>query len=139
MLNKEKYAQKLAEILIHETGVGISKKDNKPGMCGEEIGCADCIRHSGLGMCSKADLLKWANSEYKKALLTNGEKEYLRTVIEPFRKKISYITKATYKNQMEYICIKTEDWTVVLASNKTGTTYEGMEPNKYYTVEELGL
>lgn len=80
--------------------------------------------------------------EEKKEILDEVEKEYLRAVIKPFRKKVRSIAKfpsLDYLNK-EYICIKMLDYnSVYLPCFKKNTMYKGMISGKEYTLEELGL
>ena len=80
-----------------------------------------------------------------KPILTEKEKEYLSNVIKPFRNRIIYIEKY-YLGDREYIeiCLKhfmdDDNYeTLVLPEFEKGTMYNGMELNKEYTLDELGL
>lgn len=73
----------------------------------------------------------------KKPILTEEERDYLTVVIKPFRNKIRYIKKTGYGE--EYIEIKLDGDYALLPSYEEGRTYEGMEKEKSYTLEELGL
>ena len=84
---------------------------------------------------------KWLLSEYKEPILNDAEKEYLSAVIKPFRNRVDYIMKE------ENICSSTEFIHIDLSGGdiadfpnfKVGTMYKGMELDKSYTLEELGL
>ena len=71
-------------------------------------------------------------------ILDEAEREYLSAVIKPFRDKVEYITKKplVYK---EYIYIHIYADNIMLPRFKTGAMYKGMEKNKNYSLEELGL
>ena len=75
--------------------------------------------------------------EEKKPILTDEEREYLSVVIKPFRNRVSYISKTGYGE--EYIEIKLDGDYALLPSYEEGRTYKGMELEKKYTLEELGL
>lgn len=82
--------------------------------------------------------------EEKKEILDEVEKEYLRTVINPFRKRVENITKFSriggYHTEKEFIYIKVYgDIPITLPYFKKNTMYKGMEAHKDYTLEELGL
>ena len=78
--------------------------------------------------------------EYDPKILDEKEKEYLSAVIKPFRNDVEYIEKRIFSTGAEYIRIcLTEDETVNFPNFKRGTMYKGMEANKCYTLEELGL
>lgn len=80
----------------------------------------------------------------KEEILDDVEKEYLRSVIKPFRKWDIKIIKK--KNEMQTI-----DWAEQIVIRygtqytqeflpfKKGTMYKGMKLYKEYTIEELGL
>ena len=74
----------------------------------------------------------------KEEILDKEEKEYLRAVIKPFRDRIKYIEKNLVGGR-EYIRIKITGEFVNFPYFKKGTMYKGMELEKRYTLEELGL
>lgn len=75
----------------------------------------------------------------EKEILDEEEKEYLSNVIRPFRDKVEYIIKFDLLSE-EYISIcLPEHETTDLPCFKRGTMYKGMEIEKKYTLEELGL
>ena len=77
--------------------------------------------------------------EYKE-ILDKEEKEYLRNVIKPFRNKVSYIARcSTFESDQQYISIKLSDDIICLPYFKKDTMYKGMEVERKYTLEELGL
>ena len=74
-----------------------------------------------------------------KEILEEEEKEYLSNVIKPFRDKVEYIVKETSSyNEYIKITIKKDDC-LSFPYFKRGTMYKGMEEEKEYTLEELGL
>lgn len=87
-------------------------------------------------------ILEWMAEPYKEPILDDVEKEYLSAVIKPFRNKIMYIAiYNTYsmKKQYVHIGLKGNDVSVNLPYFKANTLYKGMEANKHYSLEELGL
>lgn len=84
---------------------------------------------------------KFEAQEKKEEILDEAEKEYLRAVIKPFREKYhTYITKQKIYVGDERVQIYFIKYTVIkLPFFKAGTMYKGMELNKDYTLEELGL
>lgn len=81
----------------------------------------------------------------KSDILNETEKEYLSAVIKPFRDKVIHIEKVECPNYKFFINIKInsalsetgyEDITLQFFQNEM---YKGMETNKEYTLEELGL
>lgn len=81
--------------------------------------------------------------EVKKTILDQAEKEYLSAIIKPFRDMVTSVIK--YESSIyEYIAIRyrgLEEYigTVRLPSFKKDTMYKGMEVNKKYSLEDLGL
>lgn len=78
----------------------------------------------------------------RKEILDKKEKDYLRAVIRPFREKINSISKCGYNcyNQ-QYIIIKYDEREemIRLPDFLKDTMYKGMELDREYTLEELGL
>lgn len=76
-------------------------------------------------------------------LLTKSEREYLRTVIEPFREKIKYISKREcFPNGTSSIMIAFKDpnsWHMDFPDFEIGTMYKGLKAIRKYTLEELDL
>ena len=135
MLNKEKYAKEIVELAVNNETIALI--DNKPISC-MKIKCDDCERHTNLG-CFNHILTKWANSEYKEPILDEVEKEYLSNVIKPWREKTISIIKVRV-NEDDFISIRLKNGEKVnLPWFKKSTMYKGMEANKVYTLEELGL
>ena len=79
--------------------------------------------------------------ETQKQILDKAEKEYLSNVIRPFRDRVCDIEKViTDYGSTETICIYYDGNKVIdLPSFKKGTMYKGMELNKEYELEDLGL
>lgn len=83
------------------------------------------------------------------SILTASEKEYLSNVIKPFRKKspitiVKYVSD--YVTDEEYIIIWVSDIDnpnikaiITFPLFKAGEMYRGMEVDKEYSLEELGL
>lgn len=76
----------------------------------------------------------------KEEVLDAAEKRYLAGVIRPFRDKVKYIYKErVWSNDREFINIILKEDTLDLPYFKKGTMYKGMEIDRNYTLEELGL
>ena len=77
-----------------------------------------------------------------KSILTKQERNYLSSVVKPFREKILHISKLSSKDG-ESICIDIRyDWeedSIMLPKFAAGTLYKGMEVGKEYSVKDLGL
>jgi hypothetical protein len=107
--------------------------------------CVNDLTHKGICLenCTecKRDALEWLLSECKEQVLDDVEKKYLSTVIKPFREKIECIFKAKLPNLDEYYIIvglKDND-SLRFPCFKGNTMYKGMEVDKEYELEELGL
>ena len=70
--------------------------------------------------------------------LTKEEKDYLSEVIKPFRDKIEYIKRLTF-DSVDSIQIITEKGVTAVLFFETDTRYKNMEPDREYTLAELGL
>lgn len=81
------------------------------------------------------------NSEIIKSILTKEEKEYLSVVIRPFRDRVKYLFKGIFRSDnSEFIAIAFNDDDIMFfPSFEVGIMYEGMELEKEYTKEDLGL
>lgn len=81
----------------------------------------------------------------KKSILDEAEREYLSNFIKPFRDRVGVITKfncGDYEKLMIEVKIMNSKYKYdgcCLPRFKNGTMYKGMELNKGYTLEELGL
>lgn len=84
---------------------------------------------------------KWLKQPYKpKEILDEKEKEYLSAVIKPFRYKVLNITcKYSEREDKEYIMILLDNDHISLPYFKKDKMYKGMEIDKKYTLEDLGL
>ena len=83
---------------------------------------------------------KWLEEEYKPNILEEKEKEYLAAVIKPFREKVKYIQKCFDLGSEAYIYIYVKKCgSMIFPTFRRGTMYKGMEVDKRYTLEDLGL
>ena len=82
--------------------------------------------------------------EIVKPILDKEEKEYLSNIIKPWRNSVKSISKCGLSN-CEYLTIAYYDkltekeYEMYFPAFEKGTMYKGMETNKEYTLEELGL
>ena len=76
----------------------------------------------------------------EKEILDEVEKEYLSSVIKPFRDRVQYIKKINLPSSEERLIISlTILEYVCLPHFNKGIMYKGMEQGKRYALEELGL
>lgn len=80
--------------------------------------------------------------ERKEEILDEVEKRYLASVIKPFRHEIKIISKRSRLGNSSIcyikIWLKNND-TANLPDFKENSIYKGMEPNREYSLKELGL
>lgn len=86
-----------------------------------------------------SDILEWMAQEYKEELLDYSEKKYLSEVIRPFREEVTAIEKLEAPAGREYILIILKDDGMHFPCFKKDTRYKGLELEKRYAPEELGL
>ena len=97
-----------------------------------------------IGERKKVDLLlDWLEIECKEPILDEAEKRYLSAVIRPWRDRVKTVRKQKVeyqlRNEKEYIQIKLDDDFINLPVFDSGSMYIGMELDKRYSLEELGL
>lgn len=137
MLNKEKYN-------LRQIDISTKTKDGKILFFELKIRGKTIHQQSypyGVFLCEVMEyMLSWLEEEYVPDILTDKEKDYLSAVIKPFREDVAHITKMdiTYSKR-EFICIRINRECIIFPKFAKGTMYKGMEANKKYTLEELGL
>lgn len=81
--------------------------------------------------------------EYKPEILDEAEKRYLRNVIRPFKDKVKYVKKIVFFDGNTKISIRIEEnnkiWYIEFPPFEKDRMYKGMEEDKEYTLEDLGL
>lgn len=89
-------------------------------------------------VCSLETFFDWLCEEHQ--ILDKEEKEYLSNVIRPFRGRSNFIKKSSCRNDNEVIIINFDNGIpLCFPTFRKGTMYKGMELDKPYTLEELGL
>lgn len=82
--------------------------------------------------------------EYKEEILDEAEKRYLKAVVRPY-KDVKSIKKHIFPDRekasilISGLDLNYEKWAFLLPPFQKDTMYKGMETNKEYTLEELGL
>lgn len=84
------------------------------------------------------DMLKEYNESIRE-VLNKEEKEYLKAVIKPFRSEVKCIVKNSINKEKEHIAISLKNDFLFLPNFRVGSMYKGMEIDRRYTLEELGL
>lgn len=77
--------------------------------------------------------------ERKEEILDETEKRYLANVIRPFRKRVKSIAKKYFIGDEYIILFMKDSPNTRLPYFIEGTMYKEMEPDREYTLEELGL
>ena len=104
----------------------------------EDIKNCLCISKS-CSECRKENI-EWLLSEYKEPILDDAEKRYLRGVIRPFRNIVVFIQKTFNYSGFQWIEIAVKgNKTIALPGFRNDEMYKGMELDREYTLEELGL
>lgn len=127
------------EYYLPELKMLVKEKYNSPRMIFDTIQdyIDPQIKHNCIEYTT--DILEWMTQEYKGDILDYAEKKYLSEVIRPFRKEVLFIKKLETPSGKEYISITLKEDGMYLPSFEKGEMYEGLEPYKNYTPEELGL
>ena len=131
MLNIEKYKEEILRYggyqhslmcLIYED---IMKKNDCTGCCSK------CRRET----------IEWLTSEYEESILTDEEKACLKKIIKSKRDSVIYISKIAFlkgtENEFTNIVIATKSTLEAVAT--PSIPFEGMELEREYSLEELGL
>ncbi len=103
-----------------------------------EDGLIDC---ENFECTRKLSLLLKGELEIEQPILTEKEKAYLKGVLRPFKDKVKFIRKdSKFSKNQEYIHIGIKnDFDIDFPNFQQGTMYKGMESDRRYTLEELGL
>lgn len=132
MKNIEKYKEEIKAKVKNGTSLECSIHDIRDVCsCGEPFRCTDCQLKS----------LDWILQEYKEPILDDIERKYLSAVIKPFKNRVKSINKVVCRNDLAFIRLTFDENDHVYFPYfrlKSGM-YKGMENNKDYTLEELGL
>lgn len=124
-------------------------KNDKPCSC-LGLPCSDCLLTGRPRGCME-EFKEWCAEPYKapeeqpksaKSILDKTEHDYLAAVIAPKRiyKKVKSITKYNADGYSYFIYIKLQNEYLYLPYfDKKDHMYDGMETDKRYTLEELGL
>ena len=139
MLNKEKFAKEIIEIACNGSSIAMDINTHKLAYC-ESIECQKCSFYNFNGYPCEEKMKEWANSEYKENILTEKEKTYLENVIRPFKDNIEFVTKVEVpQTDKNGIIIVLSDTGITLPFFEKNKYYKGMETEKRYNLEELGL
>lgn len=130
--NLEHYMHRLKRI--------VKEKYNSPRMIFETI--QDYVDPQIKHKCVEytTDILEWMAQEYKGEILDYAEKKYLGEVIRPFREEVKDLMKIDGPQRgYDFIRIQVGFNYLNFPGFEKGKMYKGMEYNKAYKPEELGL
>ena len=84
---------------------------------------------------------KWLLEEHEEPILDDVEREYLSSVIKPFRNRVEFILKEKVcGDEFYYIGIFVDgEYTFLPYFKKSTKMYAGMKLDKRYTLKELNL
>ena len=135
MLNIEKYKDEI----LNEYHQLMNKRISTDGTRMNKAIQAIAFKHCGKQLPGASIPFKWLCEEYKEQILDDVEKDYLSAVIKPFRKRIKYIEIRKIGSR-QFVHIKFSGGDCMSFPNfKENTMYKWMEPNKHYSLDELGL
>lgn len=79
--------------------------------------------------------------QFRKDVLDETERKYLKAVLRPFRNRVARVTKLKFPGCSDYsLRVDLEDGDSLSFPNfPAGTMYNGMELYHEYTLEELGI
>lgn len=123
------------EIDILECARGIKK------YCGQRIchGCEFYNPYRYERCAFRVHPIYWEISE--KEILDKVEKEYLQNIVKPFKNKVEHIVKMkrSEKDRAFISILIVNDYAITFPDFDSNAMYKGMELNRMYTIEELGL
>lgn len=128
MKNKEKYFDELIKESLYGTLCDFVNENNVVNCTffGKD-NCENCYNK----------ISEWLEQDC--SILDEKEKEYLKAVIRPWRDKVECITKYRYSDKEEFISIENENRYVNFPLFEKGTLYKGMELDRKYSLEDLGI
>lgn len=140
MLNGEKYKDELENLENRSSLVCFIAKEKVGLRC--DVGyCLKCEKEA----------FKWLLEEYKEPILTDKEKAYLKSVIEPKKEEIVCVEKywlASDNDGNVFYVVRVlqkdpifngSDRMLLYFLTTEDMPFKGMELRKKYTLEELGL
>ena len=130
MKNIEKYEEEIKKEIANFRDIPCIVKDLKDGGCGESRNCVTC----------SMEMLHWLSQEYKEPILSQEGKEFLKQLIAPF--KSNKFVSIGINNFTETLRINYEIGWVSYPKKVLGEKWDwfkNLNPEKLYTLEELGL
>lgn len=126
------------------------KKTGDVMSCADTM-CYDCLFNylKGFSNCTSCNerALEWLEEEHVEPVLNDVEKRYLEAVSMPFKSRVLYVAKVVSNNgdkafleiRIKSIFGENRREGIFLPFFHPKKMYVGMEENRRYTIEELGL
>lgn len=141
MLNAEKHKYEIAEA-DYDFGL---YDDQCIDVC-DYAKCPDCKFYNEFTGC-RAERIRWLVENCEKPILNDSEKIILRDIVKAFEQfgyEIKYIGRYPWSEEENdfYLSFQDEHYNELISPtlyNKTSKMFKGMELEKDYTLEELGL
>ena len=146
MKNKEFYKDKIFDAACKYKNLAVDKETGEICKCHINL-CKDCaLLELMVGSCTDAWEL-WLEQEHIEPVLDDVEKRYLEAVLMPFKNRVLYVAKVIFTNSDKaFLEIRIKSFFgendregIFLPYFHPKKMYVGMEENRRYTIEELGL
>lgn len=150
MKNKEFYKDEIYEAACKRDTFAVNKKTGGVMRC-EYTMCYDCVfnNRSEFLACANCDerAIEWLEQEHIEPVLNDVEKRYLEAVLMPFKNRVLYVAKVI-SNTSDKSFLEIRITSLFGENRREGIflpffhpkkMYLGMEENRRYTIEELGL
>ena len=138
MLNIEKYKDEIKAELEKDNTLGCVVNKLMGNTCDDYPKCNDCY----------LKVLDWLLQEYKEPILTDEEKEFIKTIISSFKEKWLISIEWFETTITSRICIfvrEKEEHDLIVESIEIPmlllkeSMFQGLEKNREYTLEELDI
>ena len=136
MLNIEKYKNKISQLVNEVNSIECSIATVAGIPCFAQA-CKECQKKC----------LEWMYSEYKEEILSDDEKDIIKSIIKVIRKlecEVNYVYKSECRNgdcfiRISFRNIVTGRLELMDLPYLNNDMFKGMELGKNYTLEELGI
>lgn len=150
MKNKEFYKDEIFEVACKRGIFAVNKKTGEVMRC-KYTKCRDCVfdyleKYPTYTSCDDR-AMAWLEQEHTEPVLDDVEKRYLEAVLMPFQNRVLYVAKVIFTNSDKaFLEIRIKSFFgendregIFLPYFHPKKMYVGMEENRRYTIEELGL
>lgn len=143
MKNKEYYKNQIFKLVCDGYIVSVNTETQRLRAC-KDIACDRCVFNQTTPKCAEV-FKEWLEREHVEPVLTDEEKQYLETVIRPFKDRAIGVTKYKLSDNYAWLYIDVEGVIGAifdgfsLPAFRKDDAYLDMEYDKKYTLEELGL